>query len=368
MVVLPLFVALPHNLCIAKGATNRKRPRAPALDLSACTDGRLGRIVRVLTDHAMVVVSGTKLAQEIGTTRSNVWRVVQQLRQLGVEIAGHPRTGYRLEGVPDLLLPEIVAPMVKGTIFARRLQHYFRVGSTNLVAMEAGAAGESEGSVFVAEEQTSGRGRGGHDWASEASAGIYVSVLLRPQLAPADVLALSLVAGLAAQAAVEEVTGIRADLRWPNDLLLGDRKFCGILTELQAEVTRVRYAVVGVGMNVNQASFPRSLEPLATSLRMETGREWSRVALLSALLKSLDREYRAFAGDNLREALDAVLRRFEQRSSYATGKLVRVEEGGGFTGMTQGLDSRGFLRVQTEDGLRTVLSGGVRAIRPGLSH
>lgn len=309
----------------------------------------------------MVVVSGTKLAQEIGTTRSAVWRMVQQLREMGAEIAGHPRTGYRLEEVPDLLLPDIIAPQLKGTLFAKNLHHYFRAASTNAIAMEAAAAGEREGSVFVAEEQTAGRGRGGHSWHSEASSGIYVSVLLRPQLAPADVLALSLAAGLAAQSAVEQVAGIRPDLRWPNDLLLGERKFCGILTELQAEVTLVRYAVIGIGVNVNQSSFPRSLEPLATSLRMETGREASRVALLGALLKSLHREYAAFTSGNLRDALDSVLRRFEQRSSYAVGRLVQVEEAGGYTGVTQGLDTRGFLRVQTEDGLRTVLSGGVRA-------
>lgn len=356
--------SLPHNARIEKGATTRKRRKtAPAFDLSARTDGRLGRIVRTLSDHPMVVVSGTKLAQEIGTTRSAVWRMVQQLRELGVEIAGHPHTGYRLEQVPDLLLPEIVAPLLKGTIFAKSVHHYFRTASTNTIAMQAGAAGEPEGSVYIAEEQTAGRGRGGHAWHSEASSGIYVSLLLRPQLAPADVLALSLAAGLAAQGAVEEVTGIRPDLRWPNDLLLGDRKFCGILTELQAEVTRVRYAVAGIGIDVNQTSFPRALEPHATSLRIETGREFSRVALLAALLKSLDREYRAFAGGNVREALDSVLRRFEQRSSYAVGRLVHVEESGGYTGVTQGLDTRGFLRVQTEDGLRTVLSGSVRAVR-----
>lgn len=316
----------------------------------------------MLGDNTMVVVSGTKLAAEIGTARSNVWRMVQQLRELGVEIAGHPRTGYRLEKVPDLLLPEIISPLVRGTIFANRIHHYFRAGSTNAIAMEAAAAGEPEGSVFVAEEQTSGRGRGGHSWDSEASSGIYVSLLLRPQVAPADILALSLAAGLAAHSAIVEVTGLEPDLRWPNDLLLGDRKFCGILTELNAEVTRVRYAVIGIGINVNQAQFPPSLEPVATSLRIETGREYSRVALLAALLKSLDREYRALTVAGTGEAFDSVLRRFEQRSSYARGKLVHVDENGGYDGVTQGLDTRGFLRVQAEDGMHTVLSGGVRAL------
>lgn len=251
--------------------------------------------------------------------------------------------------------------MLRGTLFAGRVHHYFRIGSTNAVALAAAAAGEPEGSVYLAEEQTAGRGRGGHAWHSERSRGIYCSLLLRPALPPADVLALSLVAGLAVRAAVEAVSGgsVQADLRWPNDLLLGEKKVCGILTEMHAEVTRVRHAVVGIGINVNQESFPADLRASATSLRLETGREWSRVELLAALLKSLGRELRALEQPG---AAQTAIARFEQASSWARGRQVRVEENGGFTGTTEGLDERGFLRVRTAEGVRTVLSGGVRGI------
>jgi BirA family biotin operon repressor/biotin-[acetyl-CoA-carboxylase] ligase len=183
-------------------------------------------------------------------------------------------------------------------------------------------------------------------------------VVLRPRLAPADVLVLALATGLAGAAAVEETTGLRPDLRWPNDLLLGGKKFCGILTELSAEATRVRYAVVGVGMNVNHTSFPGELAPLATSLRIQTGRSLSRVELAAALLKSLDCEYAGLTDPNARAA---ILRRFEERSSVARGRRVHVDEDGGYEGVTEGLDGRGFLLVRTDMGLRTVLSGGVRA-------
>lgn len=320
----------------------------------------MGRIVRLLSDHATFVISGTKLAQEIGTSRSAVWRFVEQLRALGVEIKGHSTTGYQLEKVPDLLLPEILAPLVKGSLFSR-IHHYFRVDSTNAQAMAAAAEGEPEGSVFFSEEQTAGRGRGGNAWHSEKSAGIYGSAILRPHLAPADAVLLPLAAGLAVQAAVEQVTGLQPDLRWPNDVLLKEKKFCGILAEMNAEATRVRYAVVGIGLNVNHADLPGALRASATSLRIETGRTWSRVELAAALLKSLDREYRALDSTDP-AARDDLLHRFEERSSYARGKLVRVEENGGFEGITEGLDARGFLRVRTGDGVRTVLSGGVRAL------
>jgi BirA family biotin operon repressor/biotin-[acetyl-CoA-carboxylase] ligase len=327
---------------------------------SAQTDARLGRIVRVLMNYPTLVISGTKLAQEIQTTRSEVWRLVQQLRSLGVEIAGHPSSGYQLTSMPDLLLPELLEPLLRGTIFAGNIRHYYRAGSTNTLALEAASAGSAEGAVFLAEQQTAGRGRSDHQWYSAESTGIYCSAILRPPLPPSDVLVLSLAAGLAVQSAVQEIDShVLPDLKWPNDLLINGRKFCGILTEMSGEATRVRHIVVGIGINVNQPQFPPDLADTATSLRMITGVEWSRVELCAALLKSLDREYRTLLTGGA-DARTEILRRFEERSSSTCGKPVQVEENGGFQGITAGLDPRGFLQVRTPQGLRTVLSGTVR--------
>jgi BirA family biotin operon repressor/biotin-[acetyl-CoA-carboxylase] ligase len=176
---------------------------------------------------------------------------------------------------------------------------------------------------------------------------------------PSDALIFSLAAGLAVRAAVAEIAPqLSVDLKWPNDLLLGGKKFCGILTEMNAEVTRVRHLVVGVGINVNQMKFPAELREIATSLRLETGTEWSRVELCAALLKSLDREYRGLVEDA--GARGGILRRFEESSSSVRGRNVTFEGNGGLAGVTEGLDDRGFLRVRTAEGLRTVLSGTVR--------
>ena len=309
-------------------------------------------------EHATVVVSGTKIAQEISSNRSEVWRLIQQLRGLGVDVAGHPATGYQLRSVPDLLLPEILRPLLRGTIFDTHLHHFYKIGSTNTAAMAAAAEGAPQGSVFLAEEQLAGRGRGANTWQSPRSTGIYCSVVLRPTLPPSQVLALSLAAGLAVRAAIEQVDSrVTADLKWPNDVLIGGKKVCGILTEMNAEATSVRYIVVGVGINVNQASFPKDLP--ATSLRMATGSEWSRVDLVAALLKSLDREYRHLLEDS--DAQESILRRFAENSSWVQGKAVRIEENGSaFEGTTEGLDARGFLQVRTDRGVQTVLSGTVR--------
>ena len=291
-----------------------------------------------------------------------MWRLIQQLRGLGVDVEGRPATGYRLRAMPDLLLPEILRPLVRGTIFDTHLNHFYKIGSTNTAAMAAAAEGAPEGSVFLAEEQTAGRGRGSNTWESERSTGIYCSVVLRPAMAPSEVLVLSLAVGLAVERAIKEIdASVKVDLKWPNDVLIFDgkagAKVCGILTEMNSEATRVRHIVVGIGINVNQKSFPAELQ--ATSLRMATGREWSRVELAGALLKSLDREYRELLEG--REARESILRRFEEKSTWVRGKEVRIEDGGPvIEGKTEGLDERGFLRVRTGSGVQTVLSGTVR--------
>src|SRR5207253_5577896 len=237
-----VFFASVYNSRITK--TTRTRGRKPARSrlarsratgaatstsvTSQKTDVRLGRIVRLLMSHATVVVSGTKIAEEIGTSRSEVWRLIQQLRGLGVDVAGHPATGYQLRAVPDLLLPEMLGPSLKRTIFGitKQIHHYYKIGSTNSEAMRSAAEGAPEGSVFLAEEQLAGRGRGAHTWHSARSAGIYCSVILRPAMPPSDALIFSLAAGLAIRAAVEEIAPqLLVDLKWPNDLLLSGKKF-----------------------------------------------------------------------------------------------------------------------------------------------
>ena len=251
-----------------------------------------------------------------------------------------------------------------GTPFAGKLHFFPTIHSTNTYAMQQAETGAADGTVYFADEQTAGRGRGAHEWSSPPGSGLYVSVLLRPRIPPADVLWLSLAAGLAVRDAVMQVTSLACDLRWPNDLLFGPRKFCGILTELNAEVTRVRHLVVGIGINVHQQQFPPELSDIATSLHIETGREWPRQQLLIALLQSLHREVIALSSSNdSNAAKQSVLDRLERASSWVRGKQVRVDEAEGFEGVTDGLDARGFLQVRTPQGSRTVYSGGVREIK-----
>jgi BirA family biotin operon repressor/biotin-[acetyl-CoA-carboxylase] ligase len=246
-----------------------------------------------------------------------------------------------------------------GTPFVANIRYFPSIHSTNVLAMQEAGEGAPEGMVYLADEQTAGRGRGAHGWLSARGAGLYVSVLLRPRVAPADILWLSLAAGLAVREAVRQVTSLEADIRWPNDLLLGKKKFCGILTELNAEVTRVRHAVVGIGINVHQQVFPEELRHIACSLRSETGRAWARQDLLIALLQSLYREAQALSAKT-DSAASSILKRLEDASTWIRGRQVYVDEQGGYSGVTAGLDARGFLQVRTNRGIETVHSGGVR--------
>jgi len=326
--------------------------------LPGTTDRRIDALLTLLAENSTIVISGAKIAKEIGVTRQQVWRWIQTLRTLGVRVKGHPRTGYHIERVPDILVPQMLSHRLYGTPFARRICHFFKIDSTNSVAMRLGESGEPHGTIVIAEEQTAGRGRAGRSWTSEKSAGIYCSILLRPPIPPAHAPLLTLVAGLAARDAAAEDLDTLPDIRWPNDLLVGGRKFCGILTEMHAEPDRIHYAVVGIGLNINQSKMPADLADIATSLRIETGNAHSRLELLIRLLRSLDRYYNQFLADGAAP----ILRRFAEVSSYFKGKHVRVTTATEtFTGTTAGLEPSGVLRVARDDGngIVAVLSGDV---------
>jgi BirA family biotin operon repressor/biotin-[acetyl-CoA-carboxylase] ligase len=224
--------------------------------------------------------------------------------------------------------------------------------------MRLAEQGEPHGTVVLAEEQTGGRGRAGRSWISEKSAGIYCTLLLRPAIPPAHAPLLTLVAGLAARDAAAEELDSAPDIRWPNDLLVGGRKFAGILTEMHAEPDRIHYAVVGIGINVNQSKMPPELAQIATSLRIETKKTHSRFELLVRLLRHFDRYYNQF----LSEGAAPIVKRFGEVSSYFRGKRVRITTSTeSFTGTTAGLEASGVLRVARDDKKSTelVLSGDV---------
>ena len=237
--------------------------------------------------------------------------------------------------------------------------------STNTDALEAARAGAPHWSVYFADEQLAGRGRSNHQWHSAAGQGLYVSILIRPNTNATALPLLPLIAGLAAAKAINEVSGLTVDLRWPNDLLIGQRKTGGILVEARTEADKIAYAVVGIGINVHQQEFAADLATPATSLDLETSRRISRQHLLISLLKSLEYETHTLSTP---EAGETIPKQVEAASTWIRGKRVHVHGPQACSGITAGLDAHGFLRVQTETGLITVQTGGLRAAEPAHSE
>jgi BirA family biotin operon repressor/biotin-[acetyl-CoA-carboxylase] ligase len=245
-----------------------------------------------------------------------------------------------------------------GTVFAGKLHFSSATGSTNSDALAAARAGAPHGSVFFTDEQTAGRGRGDHTWHSVAGEGLYVSVLLRPDILPAYLPMIPLVTGLAAAWAIGSAAGLNVDIRWPNDLLIGDRKTGGILVESKTEASAGALVVIGVGINVHQRGFEAGLSTPATSLDIESGRTISRQALLIALLESLQRESWGLYDAAVVAAIPA---RVAEMSTWIWNRRVEVHGPQSCMGITAGLDANGFLLVRTNRGVVTVQTGGIRA-------
>jgi BirA family transcriptional regulator, biotin operon repressor / biotin---[acetyl-CoA-carboxylase] ligase len=245
-----------------------------------------------------------------------------------------------------------------GSIFAGKLHFSPVTGSTNSDAFAAARTGAPHGSVFLADEQTAGRGRGDHSWQSNAGMGLYVTVLLRPDIEPAYLPMIPLTAGLAAAWAIGVAAGLSVDIRWPNDLLIGDRKTGGILVESRTDGSGAAFAVIGIGINVHQQAFDANLSTPATSLDIASGRTISRQVLLISLLKSLQQEVWGLYDSVVVAAIPA---RVALISTWIWNRRVEVHGPQACVGITAGLDANGFLLVRTDHGTVTVQTGGIRA-------
>src|SRR5271154_1687191 len=236
-------------------------------------------------------VSGAQLAEQLGISRAAVWARIEELRRVGYEIQAGPHFGYRLIGSPDVLhADDLLSRLGKTKIIGRDIQVFEQTTSTNDVVEKLARDGVKEGVVVFAESQTKGRGRLGRKWISPGHKGLWFSVLLRPELRPQEATQLTVASATALRRAIQAETGLQPEIKWPNDILIGGKKVAGILTELSAELDKVRYVILGIGIDVNLDAneFPADLRKIATSLKIEAGESFSRPALAVAILQELD--------------------------------------------------------------------------------
>jgi BirA family biotin operon repressor/biotin-[acetyl-CoA-carboxylase] ligase len=305
---------------------------------------------RILEEYEGQFVSGQEIGKRLGTTRAAVWKQVQGLRRRGFGIEGARGAGYRLLGRPDLIEePELFSRLSRPEFW--KAFHFFHViDSTNARAVEFSGKGAEHATVVCADAQTSGRGRMGRKWESPPGLNLYLSLLLRPPVDPTLAPQLTLVTAVALAAAVEGVSGLRAGLKWPNDVYLDGRKAAGILAEMSADPDRLRHVVIGVGLNVNaeRRDFPEELRDKATSLKIVAGRSFRRVEVLARFLDSFAECYGAFLSGGFK----ALLPSFRQQDVLA-GKKVLLRLGKEEArGRILEVDESGLLLFRREGGSR----------------
>ena len=302
-------------------------------------------------------VSGAELAEQLGISRAAIWSRVEDLRQVGFDISASPHFGYKIIGEPDALIADdLLARLGKTKIVGRDIKVFEQTTSTNDIVEKLARDGVKEGVVVFAESQTKGRGRLGRKWISPARRGLWFSILLRPDLRPQETTQLTVVSATALRRAIESETGLKPEIKWPNDILIGGKKVAGILTELSAELDKVRYIILGIGIDVNLDvnEFPADLKKTATSLKIETGETVSRAELATTTLRELDFDYARIGGGKFQAVAD------EWESGCATiGKNVTVHIGDRkIRGRAESLDDDGALLIRTEHGHLERITGG----------
>ena len=315
------------------------------------------RLLRLLKESKNRFLSGEELSGELGITRSAVWKHIEGLRDLGFKIRALPHEGYQYLSSPDRLFAEEIKAMLKTDLIGQEILTFKTIDSTNRLATEMGEKGAREGLVIFSEEQTRGKGRLGRHWASPEGKGLYFSILLRPILDIGVVAKLTLMAAVSAAEVLQEKGLNRVGIRWPNDIVLGEKKIGGILTEMSAESDRLNFVVSGIGLNVHKA--PR-LPPGGISLEDATGKRWDRLSLALHLLASIERNYLL-----LKKGEDNSLARRWEFFSTVSGKRVRattLKET--LSGTALGIDSNGALWIREESGIqKRLLAGDITLLR-----
>ncbi|MBN1833979.1 MAG: biotin--[acetyl-CoA-carboxylase] ligase [Deltaproteobacteria bacterium] len=304
-------------------------------------------------------ISGEELGRRLNVTRTAIWKRINRLRGLGYEITSSPRRGYSFMSAPDLLLSEEIEPGLRTKIFGRPIIFYSELSSTQDTAKELARKGAKEGTVVIAENQTQGKGRKGREWSSASGQGIQISVILRPRLRPSQSIQIPLVAGVAMAQAIIEVTPLKPRIKWPNDLMIGGKKVGGILTEMNAEIDRIDYVVLGVGLNVNtpQSLFPKEIRRIATSLAEELGGPVSRVRLVQSFLTEFEGLYEEFTTSGFQ-----TIRERWKAMSDTIGAWVELSDmgEGKMKGRVLDMDMEGALLLEKEDqSIERILAGDI---------
>ncbi len=305
-------------------------------------------------------VSGQELCDRLGVSRTAVWKVIKQLEEEGYQIEAVRNKGYRLAEAADVITEAEIGSRLRSKWMGRHLVYFPETDSTNIQAKRLGEEGAPEGTLVVAERQTAGKGRRGRTWSSPAGTSIYMSFLLRPNIPPRCAPMVTLIAGLAGAKAVNQVTGLNARIKWPNDLVVNGKKICGILTEMSAEMEGIHYIVTGIGINVNQKEFPEEIRDKATSLLLEGGRCFNRSQLIAGVMEWFEPYVERFLET---KDLSLLKEDYEEMLANLNQEVQVLDPAGEYHGVCQGIDKDGQLLVERGDGSLSRVQSGEVSVR-----
>ena len=303
--------------------------------------------------------SGEEISQKLGVTRGAIWKIIKKLQAEGYEIESSTKKGYKLVVSPNITTPEEVKENLKTRYMGQTIYYEKEIDSTNQEAKKFARAGAEEGTLVIADKQTAGKGRLGRSWESPSGTGIWMSLILRPHLLPKDASQITLIVGLSLCEAIEEVTGLSTQIKWPNDIIINKKKVCGILTEMSAEMEGIKYIIPGIGINVNMKAFPENL-PHATSLAIEGGKEYSRKAIITNFLEKFEVDYEQYKKD---AHLGKFKERYEKKCINLHQKVKILGGNQEIIAEALGITHTGALRIRHEDGTEEEVFSGEVSVR-----
>lgn len=301
-------------------------------------------------------ISGQELCERFGVSRTAIWKAVNQLKEAGYEIEAVQNRGYKIISVPDRLSERELQSIQKTSWAGQEIFYYEVTDSTNARAKQLAEEGHPNGTLAVAEKQEAGRGRRGRSWEAPAGSGIYMTLVLKPDIDPNHASMITLVAALAVSGAITKCTGKAAGIKWPNDIVMNGKKVCGILTEMSAQFDYVNHIVVGIGINVHNEHFPEEIGQTATSIFLETGEHINRAALIEEVLEQFEKYYEIYLKT---EDLSGLVQEYNARLVNMHKSVRVLDPKEPFEGKAMGITEKGELIVDTWESRRLVSSGEV---------
>lgn len=302
-------------------------------------------------------ISGQELCNRFGVSRTAVWKAINQLKEAGYEIEAQQNKGYRLMAAPDLMTEAEIKSLMHTDWVAKEVLYFDTIDSTNTKAQELAEKGYPSGTLVVADKQESGKGRRGRSWVSPSGTGIFMTLMIKPDINPNNASMLTLVAALAVAKAITSVTGEKAMIKWPNDIVINGKKVCGILTEMNAQFDYINHIVVGIGINVHNESFPEEISQMASSLMIEAGgKRFHRAQIIAETMSYFEQYYDTFLKT---QDLSALVREYDELLVNRNKSVRVLDPKEPFDGKAMGITSKGELIVDTWESRKLVSSGEV---------